>query len=124
MGSTQEVTVDTAAGTGDQTTGGVRVNYRPAGRAEHLPASIFATGANSSFQGDNMTPELVARGLRQPNSLKQTYDVNPTGGGPIVRDKLWFYSAARFQTQPRTTWRASSTTRTRGMRTRGSTSRT
>jgi hypothetical protein len=45
-----------------------------------------------------MTPELVARGLRQPNSLKQTYDFNPTGGGPIVRDKLWFYSAARFQT--------------------------
>ena len=53
---------------------------------------------NSSFQGDNLTPELVARGLRQPNSLKQAYDVNPTGGGPIVRDKLWFYSATRFQT--------------------------
>ena len=30
--------------------------------------------------------------------MKQTYDVNPTGGGPIVRDKLWFYSATRFQT--------------------------
>ena len=29
MGSTQEVTIDTAAGTGDQTTGGVKVNYVP-----------------------------------------------------------------------------------------------
>ena len=82
MGSTQEVTIDTAAGTGDQTTGGVRVNYVPRDGGNDFRLSLFATGANSSFQGDNMTPELVARGLRQPNSLKQTYDVNPTGGGP------------------------------------------
>ena len=98
MGSTQEVTIDTAAGTGDQTTGGVKVNYVPRDGGNSFRLSLFATAANSSFQGDNMTPELVARGLRQPNSLKQTYDVNPTGGGPIVRDKLWFYSATRFQT--------------------------
>ena len=32
-----------------------------------------------------------------PNSLKKLYDVNPGVGGPIVRDKLWFYSAARWQ---------------------------
>ena len=87
-----------AAGTGDQTTGGVKVNYVPRDGGNNFRLSLFATGANSSFQGDNMTPELVARGLRQPNSLKQTYDVNPTGGGPIVRDKLWLYSATRFQT--------------------------
>jgi hypothetical protein len=98
MGSTQEVTIDTAAGTGDQTTGGVKVNYVPRDGGNNFRLSLFATAANSSFQGDNMTPELVARGLRQPNSLKQTYDVNPTGGGPIVRDTLWFYSATRFQT--------------------------
>jgi len=98
MGSTQEVTIDTAAGTGDQTTGGVKINYIPRDGGNTFRASFFATAANSSFQADNMSPELVARGLRQPNNLKQTYDINPTGGGPIVRDKLWFYSAARFQT--------------------------
>ena len=76
----------------------MKVNYVPRDGGNNFRVSLFATGANSSFQGDNVTPELVARGLRQPNSLKQTYDVNPTGGGPIVRDKLWFYSATRFQT--------------------------
>jgi len=98
MGSTQEVTIDTAAGTGDQTTGGVRVNYVPRDGGNDFRVSLFATGANASFQADNVTQELRDQGLGQPNSLKQTYDVNPTGGGPIVRDKLWFYSAARFQT--------------------------
>src|SRR5688572_14674134 len=98
MGSTQEVTIDTSGGTGDQTTGGVKINYVPRDGGNTFRVSLFATGVNSSFQGDNMTPELVVRGLRQPNRLKQSYDVNPTGGGPIVRDKLWFYSATRFQT--------------------------
>ena len=52
---------------------------------------------NSSFQQSNYTPELQAAGLRTPNSIKLVYDVNPGGGGPIVKDKLWFYSAARWQ---------------------------
>ena len=25
------------------------------------------------------------------------YDINPNGGGPIIKDKLWFYASARFQ---------------------------
>ena len=29
--------------------------------------------------------------------MKLTYDVNVGVGGPIKRDKLWFYSAARWQ---------------------------
>jgi Carboxypeptidase regulatory-like domain len=98
MGSTQEVTVDTAAGTGDQTTGGVKVNYVPRDGGNKFRLSLFATGANSSFQGSNLTQDLIDRGLGAPNTLKRTYDVNPTGGGPIVQDKLWFYSATRFQT--------------------------
>ena len=52
---------------------------------------------NSKFQNSNYTPELQAAGLRTPNSIKEVYDVNPGGGGPIVKDKLWFYSAARWQ---------------------------
>ena len=36
-------------------------------------------------------------GLTTPNTLKQTFDINPTFGGPIARDKVWFYASARFQ---------------------------
>ena len=53
---------------------------------------------NSKFQGNNYTQELKDAGLRTPNSIKLVYDVNPGVGGPIVKDKLWFYSAARWQT--------------------------
>ena len=30
--------------------------------------------------------------------MKQAYDINPSVGGPLMRDKLWFYTSARWQT--------------------------
>ena len=30
--------------------------------------------------------------------MKKAYDINPSVGGPIMRDKLWFYTSARWQT--------------------------
>ena len=47
----------------------------------------------------NTDDELRARGLRTPNSLKLQSDVNPGLGGPLERDKLWFYTSARFTRQ-------------------------
>jgi Carboxypeptidase regulatory-like domain len=97
MSSAEEVTIDYAAGTAEHTTGGVRANYVPRAGGNSVQMSLFATGASSAFQGSNLTPSLRARGLTQPDALKITYDVNPTGGGPIVKDKMWFYGAARVQ---------------------------
>ncbi|MEO8257491.1 MAG: carboxypeptidase regulatory-like domain-containing protein [Acidobacteriota bacterium] len=96
--STQEVAVSFAAGSADQAFGGVQMNLIPREGGNVFKGSLFATGVNSSFQGSNYTQELQDRGLRTPNSIKLVYDVNPGGGGPIVKDKLWFYSAGRWQT--------------------------
>ena len=61
MGSTQEMTVDYAAGTAEQETGGVRINMIPREGGNTFKGSFFATGVNSSFQADNYTPELGGR---------------------------------------------------------------
>jgi hypothetical protein len=58
---------------------------------------VFETAVGYSWQGNNFTDDLKARGLTTPNSLKRMYDVNPSVGGPIVADKVWFYSAVRWQ---------------------------
>ena len=47
----------------------------------------------------NCTPaeSMFCRGLTtQPGALKNVYDVNPGYGGPIVKDKLWFFATARW----------------------------
>jgi hypothetical protein len=94
---TQEVEIDYAAGSAEMQFGGVRLNYIPKEGGNTFSGSFFAGGANHSFQGDNYTDELKNRGLRTPNSLKRVYDVNGSAGGPILRDELWFFSAARRQ---------------------------
>ncbi len=96
MGSAQEVAVDFSSGTADQATGGVRINIIPREGGNDFSGTLFATGSNSHFQSDNYTDDLQARGLRTPNSVKMNYDINPTIGGPLSRDKVWFYGAGRW----------------------------
>jgi hypothetical protein len=35
--------------------------------------------------------------LRAPQELLKIWDVNGALGGPIKRDRLWFFAAARYQ---------------------------
>jgi hypothetical protein len=97
QGAAQEVTIDYGAVSAEQLTGGLRINLVPREGGNTFRGYLFVTGVNSSWQGSNVSPELTARGLGTPNRMKQAYDINPSGGGPIVRDKLWFYASARFQ---------------------------
>ena len=99
MGSTQEVSVDYSSASAESITGGLQINMIPKTGGNRYSGSLFATAVNSSFQGDNNTAELRARGLRTPNSVNFQYDFNPGLGGPISPDKLWFYTSARFTRQ-------------------------
>src|SRR5687767_15120846 len=99
MGSTQEVAVDYSSASAESITGGLQINMIPKTGGNRFAGSLFATGVNSAFEGGNNNDELRARGLRTPNSLRHQYDVNPGVGGPVSRDKLWFYTSARFTGQ-------------------------
>jgi len=96
MGSTQEVSVDYSSVTAESITGGLQINMIPKTGGNSYSGTLFATAVNSAFEGSNTDDDLVARGLRTPNSLKLQYDVNPGLGGPLRQDKLWFYTSARF----------------------------
>ena len=95
--STQEVAIDYAAGSAELLTGGPTINLIPRDGGNTFHGSFFGTGVNSSFQGNNYTTALRAAGLSAPNALFREYDINPGGGGPILRDTLWFYSSLRWQ---------------------------
>jgi len=96
-GATQEVTVDYGAVSAEQPFGGLRIDIIPREGGNSLRGTVFATGVNSAWQGNNLSDELIARGLPDPNEMKLAYDVNPSVGGPLLRDRLWFYTSARWQ---------------------------
>jgi hypothetical protein len=62
------------------------------------------------MQSSNYTQALKDQGLRAPSELNSVYDINPMGGGRIVRDRLWFYATFR-QWGNTNTSRACGTTR-------------
>src|SRR5207245_576101 len=47
----------------------------------------------SSLQSANLNDALRTRGLTRSNSDKYIYGCGAGVGGPVVRDKLWFYAA-------------------------------
>jgi hypothetical protein len=96
QGAAQEVVVDYAAITAEQMTSGLRVNLIPREGGNRFNGSMFGTFVNSSWQASNISQDLIDRGLGAPNSMKEAYDFNPSGGGPLKRDRLWLYVSARF----------------------------
>jgi hypothetical protein len=103
----QEMSVDSSGADASMATGGVRINYVPRDGGNTFKGLLFVTGANGSMQGTNYstgsgTPcapadSLQCRGLRaQPGALNNVYDINPGYGGPLVKDRLWFFGTARW----------------------------
>ena len=97
MGTAAEVVIDYSSGTSESVGGGMGMNVIPKEGGNRFVGSFFVSGANGSMQSSNVTDELRAQGLTTPNKLKRVYDVNPSGGGPVFKDRLWFYASLRFQ---------------------------
>ncbi|MEQ1729747.1 MAG: carboxypeptidase regulatory-like domain-containing protein [Vicinamibacterales bacterium] len=96
ISGTQEITVDFAAGSAEMPNGGVRINVIPRDGGNTFKGTFFANGTKESWQNNNLSADLKARGLLSANTNKLQYDVNPGIGGPIIRDRLWFFAAARW----------------------------
>ncbi len=96
-GSTQEITVDYGAVSAEQPFGGLRINIVPRDGGNEFRGTVFATHVTGAWQTNNLDQELQDRGLPTPNFMKEAYDFNPSFGGRIQRDRLWFYSSARVQ---------------------------
>jgi hypothetical protein len=91
----QEVVTSTSGGLGEAETAGVVFNVVPRDGGNKYSGTFFYAGANGSMQGSNYTDALKAAGLRSPSQLLKVWEVNPMGGGPISRDRLWFYASYR-----------------------------
>ena len=92
---TQEVTVQTASPGAEVSGGGLFINLIPKEGGNSFSGSSFVGYTGSGFQGDNLTPELIAKGLTTGDGVEYIYDVNASLGGPIVQNKLWFFGSYR-----------------------------
>jgi hypothetical protein len=92
---TQEVTVQTAALGAEVSAGGPHLNLIPREGGNTFSGATYFGYTDGSFQTNNLTKDLLDRGLRTPDAVDMIYDVNASVGGPIKRDRLWFFGSHR-----------------------------
>src|SRR5215469_4780105 len=61
-----------------------------------------ATWEDKKFEGNNLTPTLISQGYKTPQLLLQAKDWNGNLGGPIMKDKWWFFGGGHLNTSDRT----------------------
>src|SRR5215471_14651992 len=96
-----EVSVVVAGGMGDTDVGGPVMNLVPRTGGNSFKGQVFMNYAGHWSTGDNLDDAL--RNQQTPITLGpgiiHSYDVNPSYGGPIKRDRLWFWGSYRkFET--------------------------
>jgi Carboxypeptidase regulatory-like domain len=94
-GMVQEVVVDSAAGSAEQSAGGVRMNIIPRDGGNMFAGSFFVGGTSEGLQSDNIDQKLRDRRIISSNEVKSNWEMNPAFGGPVIRDRLWFFTSGR-----------------------------
>lgn len=95
QGLHEEISYQTKALPAEVGAGGVSVNIVTKEGGNNFRGLLFATYASERLQSDNVSDEQRQRGLLAPSAMDKAYDFNPSIGGPILRDKLWFYASYR-----------------------------
>jgi hypothetical protein len=95
-GSTQELSYEFGAISAEVGGGGVRVNIIPREGGNRFSGTSFFNFANASLQGNNVDDAMRAQNVLTADSIEQIYDASFAIGGPLKKDKIWFWTAHRF----------------------------
>ena len=92
---TQEAVYMTSGGNAETMTAGVNLNLVPKDGGNRFSGGFKFAKSPSSWQGNNLTDELKSFNVRSVDRVSNFQEWNFELGGPIKKDKLWFFGAYR-----------------------------
>jgi hypothetical protein len=92
--ATQEIVIELQGTSAESFSAGARVNVVPKEGGNRFSGETY--GNWSGLQASNLSGPLRARGLTATPSIKRNYTVEGSFGGPIKKDRLWFFTAHRY----------------------------
>jgi hypothetical protein len=95
IANADEMQVLVSGGLGEAEQGGPSINLVPRSGGNSFSGSGFYSGAGSWSSSNNIDDSLRALGITKPPQLIALWDVSGSFGGPIKRDRLWFFGTAR-----------------------------
>jgi hypothetical protein len=90
----QEVAVVTDASDAEQRMSAMAVNVIPKEGGNRFTGYLYSSLTTQGMVSNNITPALQAENVAAAG-IRKSWDFTPAGGGPIIKDKLWFYNAWR-----------------------------
>jgi hypothetical protein len=93
----QEVAITVGGGLGESDIGGPVMNLVPKSGGNIFKGSGFISGSGNWSSGNNLSSDVTALNpnLTQPAQILKQYDGSASFGGPIMKDRLWFYGSYR-----------------------------
>jgi hypothetical protein len=92
----EEIVLVLGGGSAEYEMGGVNINVIPKTGSNSFHGGFFGNYSGHALQSNNLTAGLRAQGLSSVNSVKKLYDDDGSFGGPLRKDKLWFFIADRY----------------------------
>jgi hypothetical protein len=92
-----EIAITVGGGLGESDIGGPLFNIIPRSGANTFSGTGFFNNSGKWSSGNNLTSEIQALNpnLRENPGVINAYDWSVSFGGPIKRDRLWFYGSYR-----------------------------
>ena len=91
----EEMRVQTGAISAESKTSGVSFDMIPKEGGNNFSGLVYGHGTTGALQSENLTDSLRARGLATGPQVDVLFDVAGSVGGPVVQDKLWFFTTHR-----------------------------
>ena len=91
----QESVVQVGNGDAEAWTGGPNIDLISRDGGNFFSGNVSGEYAGEGWDADNLNDELIASGVTTRNSIGRIFDFGFGAGGPIVRDRLWFYGSFR-----------------------------
>ena len=91
----QEIQVTIGGATGEADRGGPSMNLIPKSGGNRFSGTAFFSQAGDWSQGSNIDDGLRALNFVDPPVIHKQWDISYAQGGPIMRDRLWFYTTAK-----------------------------
>jgi hypothetical protein len=91
----EEVAVRVGGGLGETDTGGPIMNIIPRSGGNSFRGTAFLSTAGDWSRGDNLNQRLRDINITETPGIIQAHDASVSVGGPILRDRLWFFGQYR-----------------------------
>jgi Carboxypeptidase regulatory-like domain len=101
ISNAQEIVTTTSGGLGEVEVGGPSLSIVPKSGGNTIKGAAYLSGVAKGMVGSNYSDELLAAGLTRPGQLLRQWDYTLGIGGPIKKDRLWYYATARDEGQYR-----------------------